>query len=394
MPDAFPSALLGSGRYLTIRGAGHSCDGQTVTADDVLVTYPGQGDATSLVHDLGGGLFEVPAGSDWYQLERYLNRRGRHMPVLTDYLHLSVGGTLSVGGIGVDSVRHGLQIDHVESIQVVDGTGASRWCSRTDHPRLFRFALGGLGTAGLIERAVLRTVAHQRTTHIHRKRHTSVPELTDYLVGIAQRNDIDVFQAKSFDDEFHSYIGWHEDISHRCRGEDCLVYHNLSFVSHNSTAPSAETPVDRVRLWSDYVVPVDRFGLLLERVEDMRRRGPLGTVRPALYLLIARRSDTAPDFAFSPAGSAPVTAGIGIYISMENDPEAVGKVRLALRELLEYCCGLGGRPYLYGVNDLDHPLMKKLYGEDLHRLTLLRSQYSLDHVNAHIPLVGADRLAL
>jgi hypothetical protein len=68
MPSAFPSALLGSGRPMTLRGAGHSCDGQTVTDGELLVTYAPD-TAAAQIRELHAGLIEVPAGVSWYGLD-------------------------------------------------------------------------------------------------------------------------------------------------------------------------------------------------------------------------------------------------------------------------------------------------------------------------------------
>jgi cytokinin dehydrogenase len=58
-------------------------------------------------------------------------------PVLADYLRLSVGGTLTVGGVGAMTARHGLQADNVLELDVVTGRGDLLTCSPERHPDLF-----------------------------------------------------------------------------------------------------------------------------------------------------------------------------------------------------------------------------------------------------------------
>lgn len=53
------------------------------------------------------------------------------------------------------------------------------------------------------------------------------------------------------------------------------------------------------------------------------------------------------------------------------------------------CSELGGRPYLYGVNNLDRALADRLYGNNLDQLAQLRAAHRLENVNAHLPLVRA-----
>ncbi|MEU1995192.1 FAD-binding protein [Nocardia gamkensis] len=387
MPSAFPSALLGSGRQLTLRGAGHSCGGQTVTDGELLVTFTDT--ASRQVRDLGNGLIEVPAGMSWDGLERHLNRHSRAFPVLPDYLHMSIGGTLSVGGAGVNSVRYGMQVDHVERIQLIDGTGTSRWCSRTDHPELFRFALGGLGTVGLIERAVLRTVPYHRHTHVHHTRHTTLTELGEHTEQIAQRDDVDVFCAYLRPGMLYSITGWRDGDPKRCADGNCEVVSDLPFAGRD-TARTAAPPPGHVRLWTDYVVPAGQLAPMLAAVEAQRQRAEANP-RTLMYILILRRPPEATRFAFTPVGNAPVSIGLGVYTSADRDPAATAATRQMFRDLLEVCCELGGRPYLYGVNELDDVLAERFYGTDLDRLAQLRSSHHLEHVNAHLPLVTAAR---
>ncbi|WP_020416666.1 FAD-binding protein [Amycolatopsis sp. ATCC 39116] len=131
------------------RGRGHSGYGQALT-DGVVV------DMSSLaaVHEVAEDRIVVDAGAGWDAVLAAAWERGRTPPVLTDYLRLSVGGTLSVGGIGGTSFRHGLQTDTVIALEVVTGDGVVRTCGPGDE--LFAAVLGGLGQCGIITRATLR----------------------------------------------------------------------------------------------------------------------------------------------------------------------------------------------------------------------------------------------
>jgi hypothetical protein len=84
--------------------------------------------------------------------------QGRTPPVLNDYMHLSVGGTLSVGGIGGTSLHFGTQIDNVLAVEVVTGRGDRVRCSRTENRELFEAVLGGAGQCAIIVRAKMRLV--------------------------------------------------------------------------------------------------------------------------------------------------------------------------------------------------------------------------------------------
>jgi FAD/FMN-containing dehydrogenase len=97
----------------------------------------------------------VQAGARWSEVLRAAIPRGVAPPVLTDYLELSVGGTLSVGGIG-GTILHGAQVDNVLELEVVTGTGARVVCSPSRRADLFHAVLAGLGQCGIITRATVR----------------------------------------------------------------------------------------------------------------------------------------------------------------------------------------------------------------------------------------------
>ncbi|MFE5587899.1 FAD-binding protein [Kitasatospora sp. NPDC056531] len=60
--------------------------------------------------------------------------QGRVPPCLTNYPHPPVDGTLSAGDIGRAVQRYGMQVDTVQELQVVTGTGEPVTASR-EHER-------------------------------------------------------------------------------------------------------------------------------------------------------------------------------------------------------------------------------------------------------------------
>ena len=77
---------------------------------------------------------------------------------LTNYLGLSIGGTVAVGGIGAASSRHGMQTDNVIALGVVTGEGNEVRASAAENPDLFDAIRAGLGQCGIVTRATLRLV--------------------------------------------------------------------------------------------------------------------------------------------------------------------------------------------------------------------------------------------
>jgi FAD/FMN-containing dehydrogenase len=134
------------------RGQGHSVYGQPQVDAGVVIDMS----ALATVHDVGRSFADVDAGATWRALLDRTLARGLTPPTLTDYQDLSVGGTLSVGGIGGAAFRYGAQVDNVIALEVVTGEGRRMFCSPSRAPRLFYAILGGLGQCGVITRAVVR----------------------------------------------------------------------------------------------------------------------------------------------------------------------------------------------------------------------------------------------
>jgi cytokinin dehydrogenase len=139
---------------VAMRGQGHTTNGQSQVDGGIVV------DSRTLaeIHSISPTAAVVDAGVQWLDLARAALARGVTPPVFTDYVELSVGGTLGVGGIGGATHRVGLQVDNVLALDVVTGDGCLRHCSLTDNRPLFDAVLGGLGQYGIVVGATVRLV--------------------------------------------------------------------------------------------------------------------------------------------------------------------------------------------------------------------------------------------
>lgn len=137
---------------VAMRGRGHSAYGQTLVEGGVVI------DSSSLDRVVGvsGNAIEVEAGASLGTVVRAAFEAGLAPPVTSGCSMLSVGGWISVGGVGGASFQHGAFIDHVIELQVVTGDGRVITCSAGREPELFAMTLGGMGQCGLIVRAKLQ----------------------------------------------------------------------------------------------------------------------------------------------------------------------------------------------------------------------------------------------
>jgi hypothetical protein len=142
------------GIELVPRGAGHSVYGQAQSYGGIICDL-GRLDAVTLED---AQTISTEAGARWSTVLDTALAHGLTPPVLTDYLELTVGGTLSVGGIGGASHAYGPVIDHVRELEVVTPAGKEVPCSANRNPDTFFGALGSGGSGGIITRARLPLV--------------------------------------------------------------------------------------------------------------------------------------------------------------------------------------------------------------------------------------------
>jgi FAD/FMN-containing dehydrogenase len=145
-----------TGSVVTSVGAAHSGAGQTLGRRGIRLRLGTAPDDICRWHD--EARLEIPATWRWHEAEAAANARGRSIPVLTDNLDTTVGGTLSVGGVGTRSVVYGRQVDWVEALTLVRPDGTIAQCSPSIEPELFSAALAGMGQVGIIGRAVIETI--------------------------------------------------------------------------------------------------------------------------------------------------------------------------------------------------------------------------------------------
>ena len=105
------------------RGAGHSIHGQAQALDGIVVEMRSL-PAEIEFHRGGEGQVsyaDVSGGVMWIELLEQSLKLGLAPRSWTDYLYLTVGGTLSNAGISGQTFKHGPQISNVLQLEVVTG---------------------------------------------------------------------------------------------------------------------------------------------------------------------------------------------------------------------------------------------------------------------------------
>lgn len=119
------------GFTVSARGHGHSINGQAQTNNGVVIEMNGGGSSGRVMSRVRSGSGRVSekgmyvdawGGELWIDVLRSTLEYGLAPKSWTDYLYLSVGGTLSNAGISGQAFNHGPQISSVDELDVVTGS--------------------------------------------------------------------------------------------------------------------------------------------------------------------------------------------------------------------------------------------------------------------------------
>ena len=180
-----------NGIKLAGRGQAHSTYGQCqVDAGVVLDT------STLNTIDIQSDCAVVGSGVMWSELIKAALPYGLTPPVLTDYIDLSVGGTLSVGGIGGMTHQYGVQADNVLELEVVTGTGELLTCSHKRERELFEAVLCGLGQCAIIVRATVRLVPAKQQARVFNLYYDDIALFTDDQTKLANTRWFDYLEGQ------------------------------------------------------------------------------------------------------------------------------------------------------------------------------------------------------
>lgn len=375
---------------VAVRGAGHSSGGQTMGAPGIVLEHAPVADRAEISSDVA----EVPASWTWHRLESELRAVGRDLVVATSSLETTVGGTLSLGGFGVRSVRSGPQVDQVLALRLVCANGDISWCSPSDQQDLFHSALTGLGRVGLIDRVRIATrPRHDHLASITRE-HRSFGELADYLRSIAEdpANLPDYCSALAKQGKIESFVAL------CCRSErearqhlDALPQsarperttsraHREAIHIERFEAEERAMPLEYWRtcrnLWCDYCFTGTGFAQFAAFVDSELSASIRGHLAYVMSIAPRRGEPFALDM--RPASNEQLYS-IGLFYSVpREDAVGVSRAKECHVRALDECMRLGGRPYLHGlwggVSGLSRSQLTGLFGGEYERLTRVRSR--------------------
>ncbi|VVB16899.1 unnamed protein product [Arabis nemorensis] len=314
---AVKAALRSDKLTVAARGNGHSINGQAMAKGGLVVdmssTAENHFEVGFLSGDGGGTAFvDVSGGALWENvLKRCVSEYGLAPRSWTDYLGLTVGGTLSNAGVSGQAFRYGPQTSNVTELDVVTGNGDVVTCSEVENSELFFSVLGGLGQFGIITRArVLLQPAPDMVRWI-RVVYTEFDEFTRDAEWLVSQKDESVDYVEGFvfvngDDPVN---GWptvpvhpdHDFDPTRLPQSSGSVLYCLELGLHYRNSDSNSTVDKRVErligrlgfedgLRFEIDLPYVDFLLRVKRAEDIAKvNGTWETPHPWLNLFVSKR---------------------------------------------------------------------------------------------------------
>jgi cytokinin dehydrogenase len=148
---------------VAMKGQGHSRYGQTQAEAGIVI----DSSTMNRVEPVIDRTIDAEAGAFWGDVAKVSLAKELIPPVMPDTMSLSVGGTLSAGGLGATSQHFGAQVDNVRELDVVTGNGELITCSPEHESELFDMVLAGMGQCGLIVRVRLALMSAR--SHVMRQ---------------------------------------------------------------------------------------------------------------------------------------------------------------------------------------------------------------------------------
>jgi cytokinin dehydrogenase len=389
---------------IAARGEAHTQSGQALTEGGILLDLTSLSKLESI--DAAEPSVTCGAGLKWMDLVAATTAQGLIPPVLTNNLGVTVGGTLSVAGLGVASFRYGTQGDNAIELEVVTGAGERVVCSRTQRPEVFDAARSGLGQFGIITRAKLRLRPCRPMTRTYFL-------LYDDL-GVLMKDS----QALMDSDRFHYLESWCVPCPQGFRkvGGDFQPFAEWFYPLHLTVEfDPAAPPDDAAALAGLHFYRKSHVGdrSLLEfsnRLEPLfavwRRMGywanahpwmetilPWGTAAPYIQQVLAQLPPTVlggghvllwpckgttssvPLFQVPPGSHV---MGFGILPGIP--PELLAPIKARLNLASDASMAAGGKRYLSGFIEFDRPRWKQHFGAAWDKIQQLKRQFDPDGI--------------
>jgi hypothetical protein len=181
---------------LAVKGFGHAAGKQNEVTNGILINIRTLNHIRGIsINKEGIPLMDVDAGVSWRELLDYCLNYQLIPYIFTDWLELTVGGTISLGGIGASSFLYGLQADHVQDASIVSNPGRLYKVDKDNYPHLFNAAKSGLGQFGIFTDFKIPLRKSPQKVILHKLVFTDINEFFKESFAVLQTKKVDAIIA-------------------------------------------------------------------------------------------------------------------------------------------------------------------------------------------------------
>ena len=189
---------------VTCRGGGLTTEGESVGRRGILLDVKGM----NRLIECDGATAWVEAGMTWHQVAEALRPRGLDYTSAPLNMVSTVGGTLGVGGIDVNSPRHGCAADQAVELEVVTPTGAVVRVKEGDD--YLERVLLGYGQFGVITKARIK-VRSYRPMAVRHFLYTDIGIAIGDMMRLVEENAVEACAILTLRDDVIALILGFED---------------------------------------------------------------------------------------------------------------------------------------------------------------------------------------
>lgn len=380
------------GLHVAARGQGHATFGQAQARGGIIINMS----SLNTIHSIRAHSARVDAGVTWKSLVTSSVAQGLTPPGLTGFTNLSVGGTLSVGGVTPFFNRGGAQVDNVRALEVVTGTGALVYCSERRNRDLFEAALGGLGQCGIIVRAVVDLVPAPTMSRTYLINYSDNSTFFADLRTLLEREELDGMYNLWVPNDSGGYTYQLNAVKHFDVGEspdDAFLVRGLCYDAMTTTDATYLDTMLRVDGQIEYLRSLGLFDAMHHPwfdvfLPDETVEGYVGDVLSTLtpedvgpfgfmLLLVLKRSELRRPFFRVPDDTDYVYLFDVLTSSATPTPDADYDSRMLARNRswYEMACSQGGTRYPIGSLELSKHDWREHYGRTYRRFAHLKRRF-------------------
>jgi len=317
-------------------------------------------------------------------LTNFLYKNGRHLPVVGTEFSISLGGYLSVGGGGFNSIEYGVLVEFVTKLELLTIEGKTISCSKSENKEIFYAVLGGLGQLGVIKSVTLQTLPKNNKNLLYNYMFQlndveNVLELLNELtqlpinycfsgVGTDHSRKIYFYISvgfRMFDKDNPSKLRIKEveqKIEKVLNGKKLYKIKRIYRNKFNRLIPISPMPDTQYKKWNEYACGISKFPELFHHLIGILQKYPKMGYAIPLYIIKNNKELSNLDcHFFGSQASDDYLIGFGLYNHYEEgwyDKELMDKIS---DELFELSISQGGVPYLNSKPDFTEKRLHIIY---------------------------------